>query len=102
MINLVQTLLFTTSAIYNLRPMAKQKNVEEKIKEAIEQIRPSLQLDGGDAHFVDFDAKSGVLKVELMGHCAHCPMSTITLKQGIEAEIKRQVPEVKEVRAVQM
>ncbi|NCQ16479.1 NifU family protein [Candidatus Falkowbacteria bacterium] len=71
-----------------------------KIKKALETIRPSLQLDGGDVHFVEFDAKSGVLKVELMGQCAHCPMSQITLKQGIEAEIKRAAPEVKEVQAV--
>lgn len=79
-----------------------KKNIVEEIKKVLEEIRPSLQMDGGDAHFVDFDEKSGVLKVELMGHCAHCPMSTVTLKQGIEAEIVKQVPEVKEVRAIQM
>jgi len=82
--------------------MAKQKNLEKKIKKAIEQLRPSLQMDGGDLQFVNFDETSGVLKVELMGHCAHCPMSSVTLKQGIEVEIKKQVPQVKEVRAVQM
>jgi Fe-S cluster biogenesis protein NfuA len=79
-----------------------KKNIESKIKEILEKIRPSLQMDGGDVQFVDFNAESGLLKVELIGHCAHCPMSTITLKQGIEAEIKKQVKEVKEVRAVQM
>lgn len=77
-----------------------KKNIAGKIKKALETIRPSFQLDGGDVHFVEFDAKSGVLKVELMGQCAHCPMSQITLKQGIEAEIKRAAPEVKEVQAV--
>jgi len=77
-----------------------KKNIAGKIKKALKTIRPSLQLDGGDVHFVEFDAKSGVLKVELMGQCAHCPMSQITLKQGIEAEIKRAAPEVKEVQAV--
>jgi len=77
-----------------------KKNIAGKIKKALETIRPSLQLDGGDVHFVEFDAISGVLKVELMGQCAHCPMSQITLKQGIEAEIKRAAPEVKEVQAV--
>ena len=82
--------------------MAKKINLEEKIKKAIETIRPSLQMDGGDVHFVNFDEKSGMLKVELMGQCAHCPMSSITLKQGIEVEIKKAVKEVKEVRAVQM
>jgi Fe-S cluster biogenesis protein NfuA len=75
-------------------------SVVDNIKKVIEQIRPSLQMDGGDVSFVDFDTKSGVLRVELMGHCAHCPMSTITLKQGIEAEIKHLVAEVKEVRAI--
>ncbi|MBA3047435.1 NifU family protein [Patescibacteria group bacterium] len=74
--------------------------MEEKIKKVLEKIRPSLQADGGDVHFVNFDENSGVLKVELMGMCAHCPMSQITLKQGIEAEIKKEVPEVKEVVAV--
>jgi Fe-S cluster biogenesis protein NfuA len=78
------------------------KNEVEKIKNILETVRPSLQMDGGDVNFIDFNAKSGVLKVELMGHCAHCPMSAITLKQGIEAEIKRKVKGVKEVRAVQM
>ena len=82
--------------------MAKKTNAEKKIKEAIEQIRPSLLMDGGDVHFVNFDEPSGVLKVELTGHCAHCPMSSITLKQGIEAEIRKQVKEVKEVKAVQL
>ncbi len=77
-------------------------SVVGKIKDILETIRPSLQMDGGDVNFVDFDVKSGVLKVELMGHCAHCPMSAITLKQGIQAEIKKEVKEVKEVRAVQM
>ena len=77
-----------------------QKNITEKIKKVLETIRPSLRLDGGDVHLVDFDEKSGVLKVELMGRCAHCPMSQLTLKQGIAAEIKKQVPQIKEVKAV--
>lgn len=81
--------------------MVKQKkNIEDKIKQALEKIRPSLLMDGGDVHFISFDEKSGVLKVELMGHCAHCPMSQITLKQGIEAEIKKAVKDVKEVIAI--
>lgn len=78
----------------------KENSIEDEIKKVLETIRPSLQMDGGDVYFVNFDKKSGVLKVELMGHCAHCPMSVITLKQGIEAEIKQSVPEVKSVEAV--
>lgn len=81
--------------------MAK-KNLVNEIKSVLEEIRPSLQMDGGDVHFVNFDEPSGLLKVELTGHCAHCPMSSVTLKQGIEAEIKKAVKEVKEVRAVEM
>lgn len=72
----------------------------EKIKKVIEKIRPSLQLDGGDLQYVHFDPKNGVLKIELMGHCAHCPMSAITLKHGIEAEIKKVVRGVRKVVAV--
>lgn len=81
--------------------MAK-KNLVNEIKSVLEKIRPSLQMDGGDVYFVNFDEPSGLLKVELTGHCAHCPMSSVTLKQGIEAEIIKAVPQVKEVRAVGM
>lgn len=77
-----------------------EKNFEEKINRALDKVRPSLQMDGGDVSFVEFDQKTGILKVELMGMCSHCPMSQITLKQGIEVEIKKEVPEVKEVMAV--
>lgn len=80
----------------------RKNNVENEIKSVLEKIRPSLQMDGGDVNFIGFDEKSGVLKVSLAGRCAHCPMSAITLKQGIEAEIKRSVKEVKEVRAVEI
>lgn len=81
---------------------AKSSDVKNKVIKIIERIRPSLQMDGGDVHFIGFDEKSGIVKVELTGHCAHCPMSMITLKQGIEAEIKRSVKEVKEVKAIQL
>lgn len=78
--------------------MNKKIEVEKKIKSALEKIRPSLQIDGGDIKFKNF--KDGILNVELMGMCAHCPMSKITLKQGVEAVIKKQIPEVKEIKAV--
>ena len=75
----------------------KKNNIEEKIKKSLEKVRPGLQADGGDVHFVSFNEKTGIVKVELMGMCSHCPMAQVTLKQGIEAEIKKEVPEVKEV-----
>ncbi|HTX86733.1 MAG TPA: NifU family protein [Candidatus Nanoarchaeia archaeon] len=71
--------------------------MEEKIKESLELIRPSLQADGGDVEFKSFDEKSGTVKVGLVGHCANCPMSAITLKEGVEAILKKEVPGVKVV-----
>lgn len=59
-----------------------------------------MQADGGDVRFAGFDEKSGVLKVELTGMCAHCPMAQITLKQGIEAALKKEISEIKEVVAI--
>lgn len=74
--------------------------MKNKIEKSLDEIRPMLQADGGDVQFVDFDEKTGLLRVQLVGMCAHCPMSQITLKQGIEAKIKKEIPEVKEVMAV--
>jgi Fe-S cluster biogenesis protein NfuA len=71
--------------------------MEKKIKELIEEIRPMLQSDGGDLHYISFDKKTGLLKVELLGACVHCPMAEITLKKGIEEKIRKEIPEVKEV-----
>jgi Fe-S cluster biogenesis protein NfuA len=77
--------------------MKKENNIEERIKKSLDTIRPSLQADGGDIDFVSFDEKKGIVKVSLVGHCAHCPMSQITLKEGVEAILKKEVPEVKSV-----
>lgn len=74
--------------------------ISQKIKQALEKVRPTLQMDGGDLEFVDFNEKSGTLKIKLLGMCSGCPMSQITLKEGIESEIKKTVSEVKEVLAV--
>ena len=77
--------------------MSEDNTIEKKIKEAIDKVRPMLQADGGDVELVSWDAKTGVVQVQLMGMCVGCPMSQVTLKQGIETEIKKLVPEVKEV-----
>lgn len=68
--------------------------------EALNKIRPSLQADGGDVEMVSWDDKKGIVEVRLVGMCAGCPMSQITLKQGIEEELKKAIPEVKEVVGV--
>lgn len=72
--------------------------MREKVEEIIGKIRPLLQADGGDVELVDVD--DGVVKVRLQGACAGCPMSTITLQQGIARILKEQIPEVKDVVAV--
>ena len=73
--------------------------MEEKVKEAIELIRPMLQADGGDVEIVEV-TEDGTVKVRLTGACGHCPMSTMTLKMGIEKRLKETVEGVKEVVAV--
>ena len=72
--------------------------MQEKVEAALAKIRPALQADGGDVELVD--VSQGVVKLKLKGACAGCPMSTMTLRQGIERVLKEQVPEVKEVVAV--
>ena len=73
--------------------------MEEDVKKAIEEIRPHLQADGGDVEFVEV-ADEGIVKVRLLGACAGCPMRQMTLTHGISNFIKKKVPEVKEVQAI--
>ena len=73
--------------------------VEDKVKRALEQIRPYLQQDGGDVEYVDM-TNEGVVMVRLQGHCGTCPHAIATLKQGIETAVKRVIPEVKSVERV--
>ncbi|MDD2294413.1 MAG: NifU family protein [Eubacteriales bacterium] len=73
--------------------------MEEKIKAALENIRPFLQRDGGDVEFVEYTQDQVVL-VRLKGHCAGCPYSQMTIKQGIETLLREQYPEIKAVEAV--
>jgi len=72
--------------------------MREKVEKALKEIRPSLQADGGDVELVDVE--NGIVKVRLTGACAGCPMSQMTLKQGIETYIKKEIPEILSVEAV--
>jgi len=72
--------------------------MQEAIQVVIDKIRPMLQADGGDVELVSVD--NGVVKVRLQGACKGCPMSQMTLKNGIEKFIKKEVPEVERVEAV--
>lgn len=73
--------------------------MEEKVRVALDKVRPALQADGGDVELVEVTPE-GVVKVKLIGACAGCPMSQMTLKMGIEKLLKEEVPEIKEVEAV--
>jgi Fe-S cluster biogenesis protein NfuA len=70
--------------------------MKEKVEATLDKIRPSLQADGGDVELVEI-TPDGVVKLRLTGACGGCPMSQMTLKMGIEKELRREVPEVKEV-----
>jgi Fe-S cluster biogenesis protein NfuA len=72
--------------------------VNENVEKILEQIRPSLQVDGGDVELVG--VKDGVVSLRLTGACGCCPMSTMTLKAGIERVLKSKLPEVKDVVSV--
>ena len=72
--------------------------MREKVEAALAKIRPTLQADGGNVELVD--VTDGVVKVRLTGACAGCPMSTMTLKNGVERILKEEIPDVKEVQAL--
>jgi len=70
--------------------------MKAQVQEVLEQVRPALQADGGDVELVDV-TEDGVVSVRLTGACGSCPMSTMTLKMGIERTLKEKLPNVKEV-----
>ena len=73
--------------------------LKEKVEQALEKVRPALKADGGNVELVDITG-DGIVKVRLTGACGHCPMSTYTLKMGIEQTLKKEIPEVKSVEQV--
>ena len=72
---------------------------KSKVEEALNQIRPALQRDGGNVELVDVTAEN-IVKVKLVGACGTCPMSILTLKRGIEATLKQRIPEIASVESV--
>jgi Fe-S cluster biogenesis protein NfuA len=77
----------------------EKSDIEVRVKNALNQIRPYLQQDGGDVEYVDM-TNEGVVMVRLTGHCGSCPHAMQTLKQGIETSLKRVIPEVKSVEKI--
>ena len=75
------------------------ESIEKRVQKALEEIRPRIQADGGDVELVAVEKQT--VKVRLVGACSGCPMAALTLKQGVEALIKKRVPEILKVEAVQ-
>jgi Fe-S cluster biogenesis protein NfuA len=75
-------------------------DLQERIEQVLDTIRPALRSDGGDVELIDFDPEDGIVHLRLMGACGSCPVSALTLKQGIERRIVAVVPEVRAVNAL--
>lgn len=78
-----------------------KEELKQKVENVIEQVRPYLQADGGDINFIEL-TDDNTVNVELTGACGACPFSTMTLKNGVEATLKRVLPEIKEVVAINL
>jgi Fe-S cluster biogenesis protein NfuA len=76
------------------------KQLQENVLKVLAQIRPTLQRDGGDVEFVGLDEQQ-VVTVRLTGACQGCPMSRITLKEGIEKFVKSEIPTIRAVEAIE-
>ncbi len=79
--------------------MEATAELKAKVQAALDELRPAIQMDGGDVELVDI-TEDGVVQVRLMGACGGCPMSMVTLQAGIERIIKRKVPEIAGVAAI--
>jgi Fe-S cluster biogenesis protein NfuA len=75
------------------------ETIEKRVQAALAEIKPQIQADGGDIDLVAVE--NNIVKVRLRGACVGCPMSALTLKQGVERLIKAKVPEIQSVEAVQ-
>ena len=79
-------------------PSADMKSLKERVEAALDQIRPAIEMDGGNVELVEIT--DGVVYVQMQGACGSCPSSTMTLRSGIERIILDQVPEIKSVQTV--
>ncbi|MFA4030076.1 MAG: hypothetical protein GDYSWBUE_001471 [Candidatus Fervidibacterota bacterium] len=78
-----------------------RKTLQERVAEALEEIRHYLRMDGGDIELVDIDEANGIVHVRLTGACGACPFAQFTLRLAVESHIKERVSEVRQVLAVE-
>lgn len=76
-----------------------EQEIVGRIEQALDLIRPYLETDGGNVKVLEITPDM-IVKLELLGACGSCPMSTMTLKAGVEEAIKKAVPEIKGVEAI--
>lgn len=75
--------------------------LKERIELALDEVRPQLQMEGGDVTLVELDEDAGVVYVRLLGLCSACSMSQVTLKVGVERTLRRRFPEIMSVESVE-
>lgn len=78
----------------------RSRPARDRIEEVLASIRPAIRADGGDIELVAFDEREGIVRIRMVGACYACPMSTLTLKAGIEQRLRMLVPEVRTVESV--
>ncbi|MFM7429639.1 MAG: NifU family protein [Flammeovirgaceae bacterium] len=79
----------------------QREEMTERVEASLDSIRPYLQADGGDVKILDLNSEH-ILKLEFVGNCGSCPMSTMTFKAGVEEAIKKAVPEIKSIEVINL
>jgi Fe-S cluster biogenesis protein NfuA len=79
----------------------QREEMTERVEVSLDSIRPYLQADGGDVKILDLNSEH-ILKLEFVGNCGSCPMSTMTFKAGVEEAIKKAVPEIKSIEVINL
>jgi Fe-S cluster biogenesis protein NfuA len=89
--------------ITKLKPYeSKGEELRGKVMAGLDKVRPHLQADGGDVELVEIDDEAMIVRVKLKGACGTCPSAAMTLKSGVEAQIKKSAPEIRSVESVQV
>ncbi len=79
----------------------KYEDLTRRVESSLDSIRPYLEADGGNVRVLEV-TKDNVVRLEFVGNCEHCPMSTMTFKAGVEEAIRRLVPEIKSIEVVNL
>lgn len=80
--------------------MVENHDIQSRVEQALDKVRPAMQADGGDARVAACDEKQGIVSIQMLGACSGCPLSQLDFAYAIESLIRREVPEVKEIQAV--